>query len=102
MSRLGVRGTPLSWLFQEPTQVATVSQIVAHREPRGLVWVCVGHHSAGPVPTKVAKVSQIAASQGAARSRLGVRGTPLRWPSQEPTQVATVSLFAAPQAYDLG
>ena len=34
--------------------------------------------------------------QGNARSRLGVRGTPLRWLPQEPTKVATTSQIAAP------
>ena len=34
--------------------------------------------------------------QGAARSRLGPRGAPLRWTSQEPTKVPTGAQFTAP------
>ena len=38
--------------------------------------------------------------QGAARSRLGVRKTSLRWTSQEPTKVATVAQIGAPLPRD--
>ena len=34
---------------------------------------------------------------GSARPHSDLRMTPLRWASQEPTNVATVSLFAAPR-----
>ena len=44
----------------------------------------------------MATVAQIAASDGAARAHSDVRGTPLRWPSQELTKVATAAQIAAP------
>eukprot|EP00959_Pyramimonas_sp_CCMP1952_P395094 8278101-Pyramimonas_sp.AAC.1 len=44
----GLRGTPLGWPSQEPTKRATLSQMATPSEPRGLVWVCVGNHAAGP------------------------------------------------------
>ena len=43
----------------------TVSQIAAPREPRGLVWMCVRHHPAGPPapePKKVRTEKKISSS----------------------------------------
>ena len=60
------RGAPLCWTSQEPTKVATVSQIAARQGRRGLNsdprstplrWT-------SQEPTEVATVSQIAAHQG--------------------------------------
>ena len=57
------------------------------REPRGLGWIPVGPHSAGPPR---------GSWKWPARSRRDPRGPPLRWTSQEPMRVATVAHFAAP------
>ena len=65
-SSLGVRKTSLCWAFQEPTKVATVSQIAA---PQGAARSSLGVRKT-PLrwtpqePTEVATVSQIAAPPG--------------------------------------
>ena len=93
-----VAGTPLRWTSQEPTNVATASQIATPQGRRGLVVICVGHPSAGP-PRSPRKWRQLLRSRppGTVRSHGDPRKTPFRWTSQEPTKVATVSQIAAPQ-----
>ena len=56
------RGTPLCWTSQEPTKVATVSQIAAPQGRRGLTVIPVGHPSAGP-PRSPRKWRQLRSSQ---------------------------------------
>ena len=72
--------------------MATVSHFAAPRDGEASFWFAYDQK-----PTKVATLSQFAASKG----RRGLilfcfRTRPLRWASQEPTNVATVSLLAAP------
>eukprot|EP00959_Pyramimonas_sp_CCMP1952_P403051 8445284-Pyramimonas_sp.AAC.1 len=47
-SRLGLRRTSLCWTPQQPSKVATVSQIAAPQGWRGPFWVCAGRHCVGP------------------------------------------------------
>ena len=51
---------------------------------RGLILICVWHHSAGQLPVTAMPHSDL-------------RMASLRWASQEATNVATASLFAAPR-----
>ena len=78
--------------------MATVSQTASLQGRRGLMVVPVRRQSAGP-PRNPRKWRQFRRSQplrdGEASS--GPRKTSLRWTSQEPTKVATVSQIAAPQ-----
>ena len=72
-SSLDLRTTPLPWTSQEFQSVATVVQLSAPGDPRGLVWICVQCHSAGPpmspgkypgdVPNPCATSGQISCKQ---------------------------------------
>ena len=68
------------------------------REPRGPDGIPVATDSAGP-PRSPRKWRRLRSSQapGTARPRCHLRRTSLRWPSQEPTIVATVAQLAAPR-----
>ena len=68
------------------------------RGRRGLILICVWHHSAGP-PRSHRNQRQFRSSQSPGTERFfsGLHMTPLRWASQEPPNVATVSHFAAPR-----
>ena len=126
------RKTSLCWASQEPTKVATVSQIAAPQGRGGLMVIPVRRHSAGPprslrkwrqfrrsqpprdgeasilvpvgrpsvgLPRSPRKLRQLRSwqpTQGASRSRPGVRDPPLRWTFREPTKGATVARPAAP------
>ena len=68
------------------------------RGRRGLILICVWHHSAGP-PRSHRNQRQFLSSQPpwTGRSLSGLHVIPLRWTSQEPSNVAAVSQFAAPR-----
>ena len=77
--------------------MATVSQFAAPSGPaRSHSDLRVRHHPAGP-PRSHRKWRQFRISQppGTARPHAHLRMTPLRWTPQGPTNVATVSQFAA-------
>ena len=68
------------------------------RGRRGLILICVWHHSAGP-PRSHRNQRQFRSSQppGTGRFLSGLHMTPTRWIPQEPTHVAAVSQFAGPR-----
>ena len=68
---------------------------------RGLILIRVGRHAAGP-PRSQRKWRQFRISQppGTSRSHSDVRVTSLRWTSQEPTNVTSVSQVATPRDGD--
>ena len=66
----------------------TVSQIAAPREPRGLVWMCVRHHPAGPPAPEPKKVRTEKKSVAASLQRQQVSEQNLLWM----TMVAMVML----------
>ena len=65
---------------------------------RCLILIRVGRHAGGP-PRSKRRWRQFRSSQppGTARPHSDMRITSLRWTRQQPTNVATVSHFAAPQ-----
>ena len=93
--RSGLRMTPL--LPGVPESGVSFA-IRSPQGRRGLLLVCVCHHSTGP-PKSPRKWRLFRSSQLPRTAMLhsGLCITPPRWASQEPPNVATVSLFAAPR-----
>eukprot|EP00959_Pyramimonas_sp_CCMP1952_P173153 3618465-Pyramimonas_sp.AAC.1 len=61
-SRSGPRGASPRRTHQQPSKVATVSQIAAPQGWRGLIWVRASRHCAGP-PSRPRKRRQFHRSQ---------------------------------------